>query len=52
MAKKVGNRVVALHRIRVANIKLGKLSNGHWRHLTEDEVRRLLQMLGLQKKVP
>ena len=48
MAKAVGNRVVALHRTRVANVKLGKLESGRWRHLTEDEVERLLKRLGLQ----
>jgi 23S rRNA pseudouridine2605 synthase/23S rRNA pseudouridine2604 synthase len=50
MVKEVGNRVVALHRIRVADVMLGKLEKGGWRHLTEDEVERLLRRLKLEKK--
>jgi hypothetical protein len=34
MVEKVGNRVVRLHRIRVADLKLGNLAKGSWRHLT------------------
>ena len=48
MVQKVGNRVVRLNRIRVANLKLGNLARGSWRHLREDERRRLLGQLGLK----
>ena len=48
MVKKVGNRVVRLHRIRVAGLKLGNLARGAWRYLRADERRRLLGQLGLK----
>ncbi len=47
MVKKVGNRVRRLHRIRVADLTLGRLAKGSWRHLHEDEVHRLLSQLDL-----
>ena len=47
MVKKVGNRVVRLHRIRVADLKLGNLGKGSWRHLRQGELRRLLEKLQL-----
>ena len=47
MVKKVGNRVVGLHRIRVADLKLGDLGSGSWRHLRPGERRRLLKQLQL-----
>ena len=47
MVKKVGNRVVRLHRIRVADLKLGGLGKGSWRHLRQGELRRLLKQLQL-----
>jgi 23S rRNA pseudouridine2605 synthase/23S rRNA pseudouridine2604 synthase len=43
MVRKVGNRVVELKRIRVANIRLGNLPEGKWRHLGQKEKRRLLE---------
>ena len=49
MVKKVGNRVVRLHRIRVVDLKLGGLATGSWRHLRPGELRRLLKKLRLQK---
>ena len=45
MVRKVGNRVTRLKRIRIANVKLGRLSPGAWRHLTEKEKRMLSKML-------
>ncbi|MFO7716832.1 pseudouridine synthase [Desulfosarcina sp.] len=48
MVKKVGNRVVALERIRVADLKLGGLSPGAWRHLSPRETRQLLKQLELK----
>ena len=42
MVRKVGNRVVELKRIRVANVRLGNLPEGKWRHLSEAEKKHLL----------
>ncbi len=39
MVRKVGNRVIRLKRTRVAHIRLGRLVEGAWRHLTEKERR-------------
>jgi pseudouridine synthase len=47
MVKKMGNRVVHLHRIRVADLKLGRLAKGSWRYLNPGEIRRLLTQLQL-----
>ena len=47
MVRKVGHRVTGLKRIRVANIRLGPLSPGAWRHLSEKEKLKLLEMLKL-----
>jgi 16S rRNA U516 pseudouridylate synthase RsuA-like enzyme len=47
MVEKVGHRVVRLHRIRVADLKLGGLTKGEWRHLTRGEARQLLSTLQL-----
>jgi 16S rRNA U516 pseudouridylate synthase RsuA-like enzyme len=38
----VGHQVLALQRVRVAHIRLGKLKKGHWRHLSDTERNRLL----------
>ena len=45
MVRKVGNHVSDLKRIRVANIKLGRLAPGAWRHLTQNEKMVLLKVL-------
>jgi pseudouridine synthase len=42
MVAKVGHQVLALQRVRVAHIRLGKLKKGHWRHLSDTERNRLL----------
>jgi pseudouridine synthase len=42
MIQKVGNRVTYLKRIRIANIRLGKLPEGKWRHLDENEKQHLI----------
>lgn len=47
MVRKVGNRVVRLERTRVAELKLGRLAPGSWRHLSQSEARRLLKQLQL-----
>lgn len=45
MVRKVGNQVEALKRVRLASLRLGRLAEGAWRHLTDREVERLLQGL-------
>lgn len=45
MVRKVGHQVARLKRIRVANIKLGRLKQGAWRHLTPKEKEELLKIL-------
>ena len=52
MVKQLGNRVVRLNRIRVADLKLGGLAKGAWRHLTDAEVRKLLKQLNLSRAHP
>lgn len=43
MVGKVGNRVEKLVRIRMANVRLGNLKEGHWRYLTPKEIKGLTQ---------
>jgi 23S rRNA pseudouridine2605 synthase/23S rRNA pseudouridine2604 synthase len=45
MVGKTGNHVVRLNRISFANIRLGDLAEGGWRHLSEKEKRQLLDAL-------
>jgi len=45
MVAKVGNYVISLKRIRMANIKLGDLPEGKWRHLKPLEIKALLRLL-------
>ncbi|MFC1816568.1 pseudouridine synthase [Thermodesulfobacteriota bacterium] len=45
MVRKVGNQVTRLKRIRVADIKLGRLVEGTWRYLSEREKEDLLRNL-------
>jgi pseudouridine synthase len=42
MVSKMGHNVIRLKRIRVANIRLGNLPAGAWRHLTAAEKKTLL----------
>lgn len=42
MVNKMGHKVIRLKRIRVANIRLGNLPTGAWRHLTAAEKKTLL----------
>jgi 23S rRNA pseudouridine2605 synthase/23S rRNA pseudouridine2604 synthase len=49
MVRKMGNHVVRLHRIRISNIRLGHLSQGTWRHLTEKEKIEILQLADLSE---
>ena len=45
MLRKVGHQVTDLKRIRVANIRLGRLAEGSWRYLSEPEKEDLLKIL-------
>ena len=45
MVRKVGNQVVDLKRIRIANIELASLAPGRWRHLAAKEKDELLRSL-------
>ena len=47
MAGKTGNSVTRLKRIRIANIRLGRLATGTWRYLTEKEKDALLKTTGI-----
>jgi 23S rRNA pseudouridine2605 synthase len=44
MFKHFGRLVEKLRRVRIGNIELGTLKPGEFRHLTPDEVRRLMRM--------
>jgi len=48
MVKKTGNHVIALKRIRVANIELGDLPEGAWRYLTKKEIKQLLASIKVE----
>ncbi|MCF0201887.1 MAG: pseudouridine synthase [Bacteroidaceae bacterium] len=45
MCSELGYKVISLKRIRIININLGNLSEGHYRNLTEAEVRKLMKEL-------
>jgi 23S rRNA pseudouridine2605 synthase/23S rRNA pseudouridine2604 synthase len=45
MVSNMGHKVVRLKRIRVANVRLGNLPAGAWRHLTAAEKKKLLKDL-------
>lgn len=47
MVRKVGNRVVRLERVRVAEIELGNLPVGQWRYLTAEEIDALKRSAGI-----
>ncbi|MDJ0784511.1 MAG: pseudouridine synthase [Desulfosarcinaceae bacterium] len=47
MVAKVGRNVVHLRRIQIANIRLGRLPSGKWRHLSAAEVAALLKAAGV-----
>ena len=50
MCEEVGLEVARLKRTQIGSIKLGMLKQGAWRHLTEDEVRKLMIAAGLERK--
>lgn len=43
MVGKIGHTIIKLKRVRISNVRLGKLSKGTWRYLTEKEVAGLNQ---------
>ena len=43
MCDKAGLKVTKLLRVREGPLELGALKAGHWRHLTEDEIRQVMQ---------
>lgn len=45
MCNKYNYQVLKLQRVRIMNIKLGKLKVGEWRELTEEELTTLLSQL-------
>lgn len=45
MVSKVGHSVMRLKRLRMANVRLGSLPPGAWRHITAAEKKKLLQGL-------
>ncbi len=45
MCEHFGYRVVALKRIRIVNIELGKLKTGQWRYLTDNEIQEMKGLL-------
>ena len=50
MCEEVGLEVARLKRTAVGSIKLGMLKQGSWRHLTDDEVRKLMIAAGMERK--
>jgi len=42
MVRRLGNEVVELKRTRMASVRLGRLAEGAWRHLSAEEVAALL----------
>ncbi len=44
MVEEAGSRVVSLKRIRLGPLELGKLAPGEWRHLTPEEVEKLMNL--------
>jgi 23S rRNA pseudouridine2605 synthase/23S rRNA pseudouridine2604 synthase len=50
MVRHIGRRVHRLKRIRIANVHLGPLPEGTWRHLTSKERQILLRNLNLNPK--
>jgi 23S rRNA pseudouridine2604 synthase len=49
MCEFCGNKVIALKRVRIMNIKLGKMKPGEWRYLSKEEMQRLQKVLDHKK---
>ncbi|MBU8933420.1 MAG: rRNA pseudouridine synthase [candidate division Zixibacteria bacterium] len=47
LCKAVGHRVLRLQRIKFAGLTVEGLQPGNWRHLSDDEVRQLKELVGL-----
>ena len=43
MCKAVGNKVIELQRIAIGDVMLGRLKEGHYRKLTQEEIKSLLR---------
>lgn len=52
MCEALGYNVVRLRRVRINNIRLGKLQSGQWRELTQAELRALLSSIGSSSGLP
>jgi 23S rRNA pseudouridine2604 synthase len=52
MCEYLGYTVTNLERIRIMNVKLGKLSLGHWRKLTQKELDGIFKLLENSKSAP
>jgi 23S rRNA pseudouridine2605 synthase/23S rRNA pseudouridine2604 synthase len=50
MARKLGYNVIELKRTRMANIRLGDLALGAWRHLTNSEKKIMLKGLDVEER--
>lgn len=50
MCEEIGLEVARLKRTAIGSIKLGMLKQGAWRHLNEDEVRKLMLAAGMERK--
>lgn len=50
MCEVFGYRVITLERIRILNIRLGKLKTGTWRNLTNRELHELFNLIGYKEK--
>lgn len=49
MCEALGYNVRALRRIRIMNLRIGKMRPGQWRELTEDELAKLLADIGAER---
>lgn len=48
MCKELGNEVVALKRVRILNIELGRLAYGKWRQVSGSELETLYNSVGMK----
>ena len=49
MCEYLGYNVKSLRRIRIMNLRIGKLRPGQWRELTEEELSTLLAGIGAEE---
>jgi pseudouridine synthase len=47
MVEVIGNRVTALHRVRMSTLHIGDLKIGRWRYLTPKEIEALRGAAGI-----